>query len=208
MVAGLTVVMAFAVAAVLVGERAGRRWLVRLAKPIASLSFLALGWRLYRPGDPYGSWVLLALTLCLAGDVLLLVPRAFAGGLACFLLGHLAYLAAFHTLRAVSAWPLAWAAPVLTASALVVAWLWPRLGRLRGAVTAYVLAISLMTWGALSVSAAGSAPAYLAVGAVLFYLSDIAVARERFVASSLANRLWGLPAYYLGQLMLALTVGR
>ena len=43
-------------------------------------------------------------------------------------------------------------------------------------------------------------------GALAFALSDIAVARERFVAPGPINKVWGLPLYYLGQVLLALSV--
>jgi hypothetical protein len=36
--------------------------------------------------------------------------------------------------------------------------------------------------------------------------SDVAVARDRFVVRSLANSLWGLPLYFVAQLLLAWTV--
>jgi hypothetical protein len=39
------------------------------------------------------------------------------------------------------------------------------------------------------------------VSAVIFYASDLAVARNRFVAPGIANRLWGLPAYYVAQIL-------
>ena len=39
-------------------------------------------------------------------------------------------------------------------------------------------------------------------GALLFYLSDLCVARERFVVKSKWNGIVGLPLYYAGQLML------
>jgi uncharacterized membrane protein YhhN len=44
---------------------------------------------------------------------------------------------------------------------------------------------------------------FLVGGAVLFFVSDVAVARDRFVEPSWKNRAWGLPAYYAGQLLLA-----
>jgi hypothetical protein len=44
-------------------------------------------------------------------------------------------------------------------------------------------------------------------GAFSFYLSDIFVARQRFVTPSFFNRLAGLPLYYLGQFLLASTPG-
>jgi uncharacterized membrane protein YhhN len=49
-------------------------------------------------------------------------------------------------------------------------------------------------------------PLALWVGALLFYVSDLAVARNRFVAPGFANRAWGLPAYYAGQMLLASTL--
>jgi hypothetical protein len=42
---------------------------------------------------------------------------------------------------------------------------------------------------------------------VLFYLSDLAVARQRFVHASFVNRAFGLPLYYAAQILIGLTVG-
>ncbi|MGE5236065.1 MAG: lysoplasmalogenase [Acidobacteriota bacterium] len=202
LVAGMVV----AVVVLLVGERWGRRRLVLAAKPAASAMFLAIGWVLLRPGDPYGAWVLVALVLCLAGDVLLMFPRAFGAGLASFLLGHVAYIVAFHTLRPAASWPIVWSVPIVTASVLATGWLLPHLGRMRGPVVAYVAVITVMVWGALSVGLARPGSTRIVAGAVLFYLSDLSVARDRFVHRGFVNRAWGLPAYYLGQLCLALSV--
>ena len=58
--------------------------------------------------------------------------------------------------------------------------------------------------------AAGHATAQAAwailVAALLFAASDIAVARDKFVAAAFINRAWGLPTYYAAQLMLAWSV--
>jgi len=43
----------------------------------------------------------------------------------------------------------------------------------------------------------------LLTGALMFLVSDLAVARDRFVAQGFINRLWGLPLYYAAQLVLA-----
>ncbi len=42
--------------------------------------------------------------------------------------------------------------------------------------------------------------------AVMFYFSDLAVARDRFVEPGPVNRLWGLPLYYAAQFVFAATV--
>ena len=90
-------------------------------------------------------------------------------------------------------------------AAAVVRWLWPHLSpTLKPAVAAYVIAISVMVILACgTITATGL---QLVVGAVLFAVSDVFVARERFATSAVANRLWGLPLYYLAQLVLALSV--
>ena len=86
-------------------------------------------------------------------------------------------------------------------------WLWPHLGRRRAPVAAYIVAITAMVWGGVSATVAGALPWMAAAGAVLFYLSDFAVARQRFVHPSFVNRVLGLPTYYAGQVFLALTIG-
>ncbi len=43
-------------------------------------------------------------------------------------------------------------------------------------------------------------------GAVSFYVSDLSVARDRFLAPGFSNRIWGLPLYYGGQPLLAWSV--
>jgi len=203
----LAAIMAMAVAVLVAAERRGDRRPVLVAKPVASLAFLLLGWSRVEPGHPYGAWVLLALLLCVAGDLLLMLRRGFLPGLASFLLGHLAYVLAFSALLLPRSWPAIWAAPPLAASIAVALWLSPHLGRLRVPVVAYIAVITVMVWGAVAVTVTGRGPWFLAAGAVLFYLSDLAVVRDRLVVKRFASRAWGLPAYYLGQFLLALTVG-
>jgi uncharacterized membrane protein YhhN len=198
-VAGLAVFLA--------AER--RRWPVPafVGKLLASFGFLALGWSRLRAGSTVDAFLVLGLALSLAGDLLLLAPRRLAPGLAAFLFAHVAYLAAFHALVPAREWPFALAAPAVSASALATAWLWPHLGRMRPAVLAYIAVITAMVWGALATGSAGALPAGAAGGAVLFYLSDLAVARQRFIRPSFRVRAVGLVAYYAGQVLLALAVG-
>jgi uncharacterized membrane protein YhhN len=40
----------------------------------------------------------------------------------------------------------------------------------------------------------------------MFAISDIAVARDRFVRQSLTNKIWGIPLYYLAQVLFAISV--
>ena len=70
---------------------------------------------------------------------------------------------------------------------------------------AYVAVISAMVASATGAFGAAGGAALLA-GALGFFASDLAVARQRFVAKSFTNKLWGLPLYYASQLLLASTV--
>jgi uncharacterized membrane protein YhhN len=72
-------------------------------------------------------------------------------------------------------------------------------------VVAYVVVISLMLVMATGAAAATGRGA-IALGATCFYLSDLHVARHRFVSASFWNKSWGLPLYYAAQLILASTV--
>ena len=72
-------------------------------------------------------------------------------------------------------------------------------------MTAYVIAIIAMCAFAIAVSAAADAWS-LTVGALAFAISDISVARDRFVAHHFINRLWGLPLFYVAQVILALSI--
>ena len=188
-------------------------------KPLASLCFILVavtGGALVGDGPEYGRIITLGLVLGAVGDVALMLAgrKAFLTGLVAFLLGHVAYIVAFAAVTPIGTWFGPPALVPMGAAAIVLFWLWPHLdgsGRgMRVPVLCYVLVITVMVVAALAVlgdsdrSHLSDRRAALAcIGALLFFASDLAVARQRFVTESLGNRLWGLPAYYLGQLFLA-----
>jgi uncharacterized membrane protein YhhN len=200
---------AFSLICVVVLLRADQRGQARaalIAKSGASLGFVLLG--LSNGGTAphaFPQLVLAGLVCSALGDVLLALPgaRAFQTGVGAFFAGHVLYIAA-----AVSALhgalPPIWAWLVLLPSIGAYAWLYPQLGVMRGAVAAYIVAISAMVAYALALFVVKRPlGAWFLAGASLFYLSDLSVARDRFVKPALINRLWGLPAYYVGQLLIA-----
>jgi uncharacterized membrane protein YhhN len=199
--------MAGALISLLHAIRVGDRTKEVMSKTVASAAFVVLGIVRWSAGDPIDTWLIAALVLCAAGDLCLLWDRSFDFGLISFLLGHLAYVTAFAVALPLGKWPLLILIPMVAAGALASRWLWPHLGRRRVSVTAYIVAISIMVWGGVSAFTAGALPWTAAAGALLFYLSDLAVARHRFVRKDFINRAVGLPIYYLGQLLLALTIG-
>jgi len=185
-------------------NRAGK-WLF---KPLASMGFVLTALAAGALESLYGIVILFGLLLSMAGDVLLIPRRraTFLAGLVAFLLGHVAYAAAFgvHGVDPVAA---AVAGLLLIVAGLLLAKRYlPRIEPgMHGPVWAYGVVITTML--ALAVGAVGAGGSWLiVVGAALFYLSDLSVAGDRLIESSFLQRAWGLPAYFGGQLLLALSV--
>ena len=197
-----------AVAGLLWAERRGSSTGLWLTKPIASLAFIWAGLAAGALETTYGQLILLGLVLCLLGDLLLIPhdrPAVFRAGVFAFLLGHVAYSAAFLT-RPLDPFGLAAGAVLLV---VVVGgtllWLGGKLPRyMVWPVRVYMVVIGVMATLACGVTAAGG-PWAVAVGALAFTASDISVARDRFVQHEFLNRAWGLPLYYAAQLLLAVT---
>jgi uncharacterized membrane protein YhhN len=78
-------------------------------------------------------------------------------------------------------------------------------------VLLYILVITVMASGAWTVFWKSSFPIYgrtlILVGSYCFYISDLFVARNKFIKEQYRNRLLGLPLYYTGQFMLAFSIG-
>ncbi|MEN8113226.1 MAG: lysoplasmalogenase [Actinomycetota bacterium] len=179
---------------------------LRPLKMIASTGFILVALSSGALSNPYGRIVLAALVLSWVGDILLTYQsrQAFLGGLVAFLLGHVAYSAAFGY-RGVE--PVAAGIAVVAVALLAIfvwRWLAPHVGDMAAPVMAYIVIISVMV--VLAFGTSGSDPNWMiTTGAVLFFASDIFVARNQFVAPGIVNRVWGLPLYYLAQVLLALT---
>jgi uncharacterized membrane protein YhhN len=176
----------------------------RLAKPAAMVGLFSVAVLAGAGDSTYGRWLLVALALGLVGDVLLLedTPNRFVGGLAAFLVGHLAYVASFVTVGLDRpSW--GWFGLLVLVAALVV-------GRrilpgavaeggagLAGAVAAYMTVI-----GAMAVTGWATGRPLVGVGASLFVVSDTVLAMGKFVA----ERRWGpavvIVTYHLAQALI------
>jgi len=165
------------------------------------------------PLSPYFGFVVTGLVFCLGGDVFLALPqkKAFMLGLVSFLVGHVFYVIGFFSVAGISGWT--WVSLLLTAiiSSLIYLWLKSHLGKMRGPVVGYMVVITVMVCAASSIlgvpdlNLSGRVIAFS--GAVAFYLSDVFVARDRFVKKEFINRLIGLPMYYVGQFLIAFSLG-
>lgn len=194
-----------ALGGVLVGDWRDIRFLRIACKPLASLGFLGAAVAAGALHQPYGQAVMVALVFCWGGDVALIgkSQAALLAGIGLFLIGHLGFVAAFlvHGFDDRVAFRAGlMLAPVLAA---VLWWLWPRVSeRMRRPVIAYIAVITTMVATAAGAVAMGL-PTRVGWGAGLFFVSDLFVARNRFVESGLINRVIGLPLYYAGVLLLA-----
>lgn len=82
---------------------------------------------------------------------------------------------------------------------------------MKGPILAYIIIITAMVVGAGSLwnhSALDiTGRSLVLVGGILFYASDIFVARHRFFQKEFLNRAIGLPLYYTAQFMIAFSTG-
>ncbi len=208
MAQALTLACLAAVAGLLLAERFARPFAHAVFKLGASSAFVLVALSLDAPASGYGRWILAALVFGWLGDAALLSRRrgAFLAGLGAFLIAHLCFALAFCLGAFSLAAFLVALAPALGFGIGVGRWLWPHLGAAyRIPVVAYVAAILVMCATAAGYAAATGRWQVL-LGAVMFAASDVAVARDRFVARSLRNKAWGSPAYYSAQLILAWSV--
>ncbi len=193
-----------ALAGLLAAEKRDLYCLRACSKTAASSCFLWFALSLGALQSSYGRLLFAGMALCWLGDVLLVKPgqgRLFIAGIAAFLLGHVLYALAFLTVQAHGTLMLALIPLVLLFLWRVVLWLRPYLDALMSkAVLAYCLAIGLM------LACAVGAGSLAATAALMFAVSDLSVARDRFVKPGFVNVLWGLPLYYVSQFLLALTL--
>lgn len=181
------------------------RWLAKMA---ASTAFVIIAVANGAAGSSYGRLILLALVFSWIGDALLLSLKSnfLLAGIAAFFFAHAAFGAAIASQPLDAMW-LAMSLVILSAAALAfLRWLWKYIGPFyKVAVPVYLAAISVMTSLAIAASVA-SMSSLLAIAAITFTASDVSVARNRFVERTIANKVWGLPLYYVAQILFALSV--
>ena len=174
-------------------------------KPIASTAFIAAAITLGALESRFGQAILAGLALSWFGDVFLLSRSKglFQAGLVSFLLAHVAYCVAFVLHGLDLWWSLATAVVLIPGAVLLARWIVPNVSaEMRAPVVAYMTVISVMVALAGGTLGAGGTPIIL-VGAATFYVSDIFVARDRFISPGVSNTVLGLPLYYAAQVFFA-----
>jgi uncharacterized membrane protein YhhN len=148
----------------------------------------------------------------LLGDVLLMISldRMFIFGLAAFLFAHVAYVFGFQNeLMEVTSWSVLLIV-ILSVSAvrvmrrIVSAIRTKGQDRLVVPVIVYSTAISVMLYAAMTTIAnpawKTSASFFVSVGALLFYISDLILAWNKFVSPIKNGRVLNIAAYHFGQI--------
>jgi uncharacterized membrane protein YhhN len=213
----LNLLIVFVAAALLVGllhyDSKERRRGRLLAKTTLSSLFILAALVQPHPTPIYYQFLLAGLIFSLGGDVCLALShkQAFPLGLLSFLIGHLFYILAFFHVSQLNLWTWIGSLVGVFVSGTVYFWLKPHLGSMKIPVLIYLVVITVMVAGAWSVLGDSglnqSGRVMVIVGGLSFYFSDVFVARDRFLQRKFLNKLIGLPTYYLGQFLLAFSVG-
>ncbi len=184
---------------VLYYEKKKNKMPLLITKSTLSLLFVMTALQQPYSVPAYYHYLFVGLIFCLIGDVCLALPqkKAFMGGLVAFLVGHVLYIFSFSSLIPISYWISTGLFIVFGASALTFFWLHPHLKSMLIPVLIYILVITIMVTGAWAVfwksSFQISGRALILTGSLCFYLSDLFVARHRFIKEEYRNRLLGLP---------------
>ena len=159
-------------------------------------------------------WFGLGILFSLAGDVLLMLSpdRLFLAGLVAFLFAHVAYIIGFNTpLPEFSAWGIFLAVIIGINGVRVLRRILAPLATqgptgLRIPIVVYGITISTMLLSAMmkltDVSWEAGAALLVALGAFLFYASDIILAWMKFVSPIRHGRIYNIITYQLGQIAL------
>jgi uncharacterized membrane protein YhhN len=192
----------------------GWRKLEYLFKPATLVSLIAWVWQNshFQGG---ASWFAFGLIFSLFGDVLLVLPREkFIAGLISFLIAHIVYIIGF-----MQAPPQDFNFAGIISTAIVAfffAIIYPRLrsgvankkqSTYQWAVLIYSIVISLMVIAAFQTFGRSewniTHSAMVSIGALLFYISDITLAWNKFIKRYTYGRLLVMTTYHLGQIALA-----
>ena len=126
-------------------------------------------------------------------------------GLAAFLVAHLLFAAAFIKFAQVVNTSWKSGLPLISFAVIYVSFLWPGLANMKLPVVVYVAAIVFMTWQALGLHSVYRQPNSLkmALGAVLFMISDSIIAYSRFIEDFRWSQVFILTLYWLAIYLLA-----
>mgnify|MGYP001076777938 CR=1 FL=1 len=185
-----------------------RQGLFYVCKPLTMLLIILIAFQAKQSVEPFYLYmILIGLLFSLAGDIFLMLPDdRFIAGLASFLVAHICYLVAFSRGTALISSP--WALILLLLyGAVMFRVLLPHLDKMKSPVLMYNLVIVMMVWRAWERSSQvpGMGTRLACVGAILFLISDSALALNRFVAKYKGAQALILGTYFAAQWLIAMS---
>jgi uncharacterized membrane protein YhhN len=205
----LTLLALFSASLHIRAEYYGPQYHIYLFKPLTMVFILLIAVQAGKPDAVLYKYAIIAGLICsLAGDVFLMLPSdRFVAGLVSFLIAHLFYIAAFTSGTGFGfSWRLL---PCVIYGIVIFSILSPSLGKMKLPVLVYMMVILVMAWQAWERwSQIGQSATLLAfLGAVLFLISDSALAINRFRGRYESAQALILSTYFAAQWLIALSVG-
>jgi len=185
----------------------GNLMIQNISKPAIMLSLIAY----YLTVETRSMTVIIAMILSLLGDILLIFPERFIGGLVAFLLSHVFYIFSYRqhqgelreqALQGIHRIRLAF--PIVLAGTGLVVVLYPVLGDLKLPVIVYAVVLVTMVLHALFRYGRTNSSSFWMVfwGAILFMLSDSILAINKFLGSVNYAGLWIMITYITAQYLI------
>ena len=209
--AALRIITAMAVltgAGHIVADYLGPPVAVYTLKPLTMLLITAIAVRaIGRPVRKYPATIAAGLIISLVGDVFLMLPGDyFIPGLVSFLVAHIIYIAAFSMGRPLRL-RVGRLLPFAVYGVLVFDLMAPGLGDMAIPVAIYLAVILVMGWQAVDrwLEVRGLSARLAAIGALLFLVSDTALAANRFLSPFAAADLVVMSTYYTAQWLIAVS---
>lgn len=177
-------------------------------KPVAALSFVFISFKLGALESGYGCLILFSLALCAVGDILLLNRKlkiSFFCGMLVFAIAHLLFSLAFIKSSTFDFASLVTFLPlIMILGCINFMYLLPRVPhKFKPFILLYGLAIFMMITSAYTFMYEQK---LILIAAIFFVLSDIFVAKDRFIKRSTKNALLITPLYFAAQGLFAFSV--
>ena len=179
-------------------------------KQLASTCFLLTAWAAGAKENRYGKLIFIGLCFSWWGDAFLIKggETFFLLGLISFLIAHILYCSAFFFRGINWKWAIGSLTIIIPMVVLIMSDMFSHVTPdMKIPVAVYTAVITTMVM--LSVGTQGVKPSLLILfGAILFYFSDVSVARGQFMDTAFPEYVWGLPMYYGGQILLAISISQ
>ena len=177
-------------------------------KPVAALSFVFISFKLGALESGYGRLILFSLALCAVGDILLLNRKlkiSFFCGMLVFAIAHLLFSLSFIKSSTFDFASLVTFLPlIMILGCINFMYLLPRVPhKFKLFILLYGLAIFMMITSAYTFMYEQK---LILIAAIFFVLSDIFVAKDRFIKRSTKNALLITPLYFAAQGLFAFSV--